>query len=298
MLVDRFLIYIRDEKRYSKHTIDAYDFDLNQFAEFLEFKEISSFHEVDLSILRSYVVFLNEQGLKAVSVNRKISVIKKFFGFLFELSEISFNPTKDLKFLKPLKNINPPLSPTEVQDILKFKFDLEDLNDLRDYLILNLFLFTGIRRAELIALTSSAILVNQKMIRVRGKGRKTRLIPVSIHLVELIEKYMILVKEKTSFDLTESLFYTSKGNKIYPKFVHNIINSYISKVSTKRKKSPHILRHTFATQLLKKDADLNSVKELMGHSAISSTERYTHYNIEELKKVYNHSHPREKKGKS
>lgn len=294
MLVDRFLIYIRDEKRYSKHTLHAYDFDLNQFIEFLESKGILDFHEVNLVILRSYIAFLNQQNLKAVTINRKISAIKKFFSFLVELKEISLNPAKDLKFLKPLKNIDPPLSESEVKKILEMEFDLEEVNQRRDYLIIQMFFFTGIRRAELIGLTSSDILLGEKMIRVRGKGSKTRMIPISSYLADQVEQYMNLMQDKTRLNLRESLFYTHKGNKIYPKFVHNLINSYLSIVSTKRKKSPHVLRHTFATQLLKKGADINSVKELMGHSAISSTEKYTHYNIEELKKVYNHSHPREK----
>lgn len=292
MLVEKFLDYIKVEKRYSVNTLKAYDFDLNEFTTFLEEQNIDSFQKVNLKELRLYVAHLNEKNIKAVTINRKISVLKKFFGFIYEIKEIENNPSRDLRFLKPEKNIEPPLSDLEIKELLDIEFDRTDIGEFRDYLIIRLLFFTGMRRTELITLNINSIDLQGNIIKVLGKGNKMRQIPISPKLSEILKEYIEKVKNK--FDLRKSLFYTNKGKLIYPEFVYKLTNNYLSVVTSKKKKSPHVMRHSFATQLMKKGVDINSLKELMGHSAISSTERYTHYNIEELKEVYNHSHPREK----
>ncbi len=290
MYISPFLDYLLLEKKYSKHTVTAYKTDLLAFQDFclteFEEKDISTVH---YNQIRTWLVSLVNKKVSNRSINRKISSLKTFYKFLQKIEVLETNPLAKHKSLKVSKNVQIPFSSIEVEEVLE-NISVDDLISIRNKLIVELLYSTGIRRIELINLKKADINLEENALKVLGKRNKERLVPLLPLVIETLKKYIIL-RNKTDTE-SEYLLITEKGNKIYETLVYRVINSYFSKVSTKVKKSPHILRHTFATQLLNQGADLNSVKELLGHSSLASTQVYTHNNLEKLKQVFNKAHPR------
>jgi len=293
MLRERFIQYIQFEKRYSSHTVISYRNDLNQFFSYLEKEyQISDINNVDHFLIRSWLVNLMEHGISARSVNRKISVLKSYFKYLIRESIITDDPMSKIIAPKISKRI-PVFVEKDKMDILfdKIEFD-EGFEGVRNKLIIEIFYMTGMRLSELVNLTLADVDLQKKSIKVLGKRNKERLIPFTILLEKHIDNYIeqrakIIIDKKNNF-----LFITKKGEKIYQKLVYRIINYYLSIVTTIDKKSPHVLRHTFATHMLNNGADLNAIKELLGHANLSATQIYTHNTFEKLKEIYKQSHPK------
>ena len=296
-MIKSFLEYLTLEKNYSKHTVTAYKTDLYAFKDFCEVElDLENLLEVHYNHVRSFVVSLVNQKISNRSVNRKLSSLKTFYKFLQKTHQIELNPLAKHKALKVEKKVQVPFNQQEVEDVLELLNNQEvTFTSIRDKLIVELLYSTGIRRAELISLQEADVNLKQKTIKVLGKRNKERIIPLLPSVVNTMSIYKEL-KMKVSTTL-DSFFVTEKGNKIYETLVYRIINSYFSQVSTKTKKSPHIVRHSFATHLLNEGANLNSVKELLGHASLASTQVYTHNSLDAIKKVYNQAHPKSRKNK-
>lgn len=290
----RFLDYLQLEKKYSNHTVLAYKNDLIEFQEFCQ-KEchINKWAAVSYPQIRNWIVLLVESGLSNRTVNRKVSSLNSFFKFLVKTAQRVDNPLINHKALKVGKNVQLPFSEKEMNEVLEREIDEKDFVQLRDVLVVMVLYATGMRRSELIELTLDSVDFANHTIKVLGKRNKERYIP----MIKTIEKRLLhytRLREKQAFD-SGYLFVTNRGNKMYGTLVYRIINDYFSRVSTKVKRSPHVIRHSFATHLLNEGADLNSVKELLGHSSLASTQVYTHTSLDHLKQVYNQAHPRSKK---
>tara|TARA_R110000851_G_scaffold15667_3_gene51628 strand:- start:604 stop:1491 length:888 start_codon:yes stop_codon:yes gene_type:complete len=288
-----FVAYLQLEKKYSPHTVTAYLKDLEDFngfasAEF-QYAEIVG---VNYSVVRSWIVSLVDSGISNRSVNRKISSLKTYYKFLLKTGQIEINPLAKHKALKTSKKIQVPFSEKEIGNVMEMFGEENDFEGLRNRLIVELFYSTGIRRAELINIKVTDVSFAQKTLKVLGKRNKERIVPLLPTVLQSINDYLQQRSELGSIKDTDALFLTQKGVKIYETLVYRIINSYFSKASEKVKKSPHILRHSFATHLLNEGADINSVKELLGHSSLASTQVYTQNSIAKLKEVYKNSHPR------
>ncbi len=290
-MIDKFLTYLDLEKSYSKHTLKAYQNDIQSFKDFLENNfAIENFIEVSYHEIRTWIIQLSDSGLSNKSINRKISSLRSFYKFLEKIEFVQNNPLQQHKSLKVPKKLVLPFSKHEMQK-LKDQFDtLEDFDSLRDFLLIEMLYTTGMRRAELINLKWTDISFSNQNIRVLGKRNKERLIPLLSATAALLKKYRIYWEEIA--DDTSFVFITAKGKQIYESLVYIIVRNYISQVTTKSKKSPHVLRHSFATHLLDEGADLNAVKDLLGHASLASTQIYTQTSLEYLKKVYKKSHPR------
>lgn len=296
MFLQSFISYLLLEKNYSKHTATAYEKDIQSFIDFCtgEFG-LNDISNVDYTLIRSWIVSLVNENISNRSVNRKVASLKAYYKFLQRIGEIATNPLVKHKALKTSKKIEVPFSEEEMQRILsQLPFD-DDFEGKRDKLIIDLLYTTGIRRSELINLKIHDVDLSGKSLKVLGKRNKERIVPLLSPTSDLFTTYLVFRNELEKIVDKEYIFLTKSGNKIYETLVYRIINGYFSKVSSKVKKSPHILRHTFATHLLNKGADLNSVKELLGHSSLASTQVYTHNSIAELKKIHSSAHPRSKK---
>jgi len=294
MLIDQFLEYLSLEKKYSIHTIDAYRNDLQAFRLFCA-KEFPTqdIDTIDYQLIRPWIVSLVTNGIGNRSVNRKVSSLKSYYKFLVRIEQIEVSPLLAHKALKVSQRVQVPFSQDELAQVIDVLAIADDFVSMRNKLVVELLYSTGMRRSELIELNLDAVDLNNQLVKVLGKRNKERIIPLISTVQESIKKYMNYRSEIESN--ASQLLITKKGNKLYPTLVYRIINEYFSKVSTKVKKSPHIIRHSFATHLLNEGADLNSVKELLGHSSLASTQVYTHSNLKELKKVYNQAHPRSDK---
>ncbi|CAM1374117.1 tyrosine-type recombinase/integrase [Tenacibaculum xiamenense] len=293
-LIDKFLEYLEYEKKYSKHTVAAYRRDLTDFIDYCEGEfDQDNLKEIHYNQIRSWIVMLVDQGLVNRSVNRKISSLKTFYNFLQKIGEINVNPLAKHKSLKVQKKISVPFTEKEVNEVIELLKVKDDFEGVRNRLIVELLYSTGIRRAELINIKESDINFEEKLLKVLGKRNKERFVVLLPFVMDTIRSYMKKKNELEKLEDNDYLLLTKKGVKLYETLVYRIINSYFRGVSTKVKKSPHILRHAFATHLLNKGASLYSVKELLGHSSLASTQVYTHSSLEELKQVYNKTHPRE-----
>lgn len=293
---DSFIKYLQFEKRYSSHTIRSYSIDLDQFISFCK-HSLKHFDPLNIShkIIRSWIVYLMENNISPRSVNRKITTLKSFYKFLIREKLITHNPldkilspkiNKKLPFFVEEAHMNILLSSTSGIDFG------DDYEGFRNRLIIEMFYLTGIRLSELINLKNTDVDTQNLTIRVLGKQNKERIIPFSKNFKKSIDEYV--EKKNKSLNLQQSnyFFLTKKGNKIYEKLVYRVVNKYLHFVTTIEKKSPHILRHTFATHILNKGADLNAIKELLGHANLSATQIYTHNTFEKLKKIYKQAHPR------
>lgn len=287
--------YLVKEKNYSLLTVQAYVSDIMSFQEYLNnYHEATSVENVVYPQIRSWIVILIENNISNTSVNRKVSSLKSYYKFLLKIKQITVNPLLKHKSLKTAKKIQIPFSEKELQDVFEFNSYSNDFEGIRNQLIIELFYTTGIRRAEMINLPLENVDLYQKTIKVNGKRNKERIIPLLDCTVKLIESYKLQRNHLEVIKNNEMLILSKNGNKVSESFVYRLINEYFSSVSQKTKKSPHVLRHSFATHLLNNGADLNSVKELLGHASLSSTQIYTHSSLAALKKVYQEAHPRNK----
>ena len=295
MSVEAFVEYLSLEKKYATHTIVAYEKDIKDFSEFFkkEFKEenikVATYNEI-----RSWIIYLVEEGITNRSINRKIASLKSYYSFLIKTQQITFSPLAKHKALKVEKDVIVPISENEMYQVLQaIEFD-SGFEGLRDKLVLEMLYATGIRRAELIGLQLSDFNFKNATVKVLGKRNKERIVPLLPSLKLSITEYLDK-RAKLEIIIDDNYFFlTISGKRLYETLVYRVINKYLSKVSSKVKKSPHVLRHSFATHLLNQGADLNAVKELLGHSSLASTQVYTHSSIAELKKAHTKAHPRNK----
>lgn len=300
MYKKRFYTYLQFEKRYSLNTLDAYKVDLEQFSDFIltqypdEDPDLISVHHRQI---RAWIVQLMDQQISAKSVNRKISTLKTYFRFLLKQEVIQKNPMAKViapKMPKPLPVFIEANNMNSLFGLIENEYpesnEMEKFIKARDRLIIEILYSTGIRRAELLGLKNDSFNQSSKTVKVLGKGNKERIIPVSDELLKLVFDYIgirnKLVGEK------EFLLVTEKGKKAYPGLIHKIVNSLLQHVSTLTRKSPHVLRHTFATHLSNSGAELNAIKELLGHASLASTQVYTHNTIDKLKDIHRHAHPK------
>ena len=295
MFLNQFLDYLSLEKKYSEHTFRAYAKDLLEFQDFCKSEiEVEDIDSVAYNIIRSWVVSLSDTGISNRTINRKIASLKAYYKFLQKIEAIKTSPLAKHKALKTPKKLETPFSEIEMEQVLNEISYSNDFEGKRDQLVIHILYVTGIRRAELVNLKLKDVDLVEKTIKVLGKRNKERIIPLLEESITLLKHYL---SERNSLFIGENsefLLLTNKGNKIYETLVYRIINKYFRKVSAKVKRSPHVLRHTFATHLLNKGADLNSVKELLGHASLASTQVYTHNGIAELKRIHASSHPRGK----
>ena len=293
MAISKFLEYLEFEKNYSFHTREAYRRDLEQFQSFLEQKGQTSLVQCEYPYVRAWIAELSG-SISNRSINRKLASLKAFYAYLEQIGERGANPLLAQKSLKTETRIALPLSESEMQELLGVIRFEDSFEGQRDQLIIELLYGTGIRRKELIDLRQGDVDFSASVLKVTGKRNKQRVIPLLPELLSLIQNYLTSMPPHFPKSFESPLLITSKGRSLYPTFVYRVINKYLDKVSSKVKKSPHILRHTFATHLLNRGADLNSVKELLGHASLASTQVYTHSSIEDLKKVHLAAHPRSK----
>jgi len=296
MSVSAFISYLRLEKNYSEHTIKAYERDIGNFAEYCkEHHDENGITQVSYPLIRNWIVLLSDQGISNRTINRKISSLQAYYKFLLKVGDITISPLVKHRALKTSKKVEVPFSEVEMETILS-KIPFEDgFEGERDKLMIELLYTTGMRRAELVNLKTSDINMSGHTLKVLGKRNKERILPLLPSTTEQVKAYLVKRSEIENNSDSPYLLLTKEGLKVYETLVYRTINKYFSLVSPKVKKSPHILRHTFATHLLNRGADLNSVKELLGHSSLASTQVYTHNSIAELKKVHQKAHPRNKK---
>ncbi|MDH5475376.1 MAG: tyrosine-type recombinase/integrase [Cyclobacteriaceae bacterium] len=286
-MIEKFLKYLEYEKRYSKHTVISYHSDLDQFSHFISLHyPDQSLVDVDYRILRSWILSLVDDKIKNTSINRKIASLRSFYKFLLKREQISENPTWKLRVLKKSKKLPQFVNEDDMIILLDQTIYSDGFTGLRDKLIMEMLYGTGIRLAELMSLQEKDINFHNQTIKVVGKRNKERIIPFSNNLENAIRKYQKEKPSKSNYLLT-----TDTGEQLYPMFVYRVVKKYLSLVNVD-KRSPHVLRHTYATHLLNKGAELNAVKDLLGHTSLAATQVYTHNSIEKLKSVYKKAHPK------
>ena len=292
-MLERFLEYIAVEKRYSPNTLISYRKDLEDFSLFLlETEAHQDLVKVDKKIIRNFMVYLGEKKIAKRSINRKLSSLRSFYLFLLKVGEIKTSPLENIQSLKFYAEKQIPFSEEEMADQQR-EVNRPAKKSLLKELIVETLYQTGIRRAELVNLLLENVDFSKSEMKVIGKGNKARVIPISKKLSTLMAEYLLIRKPLEAY--TEYFFINAKGKKLNDKFVYSTVNTYLSLVTSKKKKSPHILRHSFATHVLEYGAEISKVKMIMGHSSLASTQVYTSANIEQLKKVFNSAHPRAKK---
>ena len=296
MTIDSFIEYITIEKRYSPNTLKAYNKDLKLFSTYLtkEF-ELDKPENANKEMIRSWVVYMMDKGLSGSSVNRKISTLSSYFNYLVKKSIITENPAHSISYVKSSHQLPVYFDQEQLNSLLDKSIDDDDFPTIRNMFVIELLYSTGMRRSELLNLTINSIDFSNNSIKVVGKRNKQRIIPLSKKTINSIIKY-IDHKEKNFGNLNDYLIVTDKGYKAYPKLIYKIVNNELSSL-TGQTKSPHVLRHSFATHMLNNGADLNHIKEILGHANLTATQIYTHNSIEKLKKVYREAHPRAKLNK-
>ena len=290
--IESFRKYLLYERRYSEHTVKSYMNDLEQFQVYIR-AQIGLIDEKDLKHfhIRSWIVYLMKDGYTARSVNRKISTLKSYFKYLKKAGIVLANPTSKVVAPKIAKRLPTVVREEGLQELLSESTKDADFQSLRDRLVIDLLYTTGIRRSELINLKKSDINTSLKQIKVLGKGNKERIIPVSDDILKRIAEYSEFKLSK-GLDQVPFIIVTDRGKQTYPKLIYNIVKSKLSSVSTVEKRSPHILRHSFATHLANQGAELNAIKEILGHANLSATEIYMHNSIDRLRSVYDRAHPK------
>ncbi len=287
-MFDKFISYLQFEKRYSQHTVLAYRQDLNAFIEFAEVKRISEFTDLSSAFIRSWIVYLIEGGMKNKSVNRKLASLRTFYKWMRKEGMINHSPMTKVQGPKNEKHLPVFAKESELAQPKMEDLFTNDFSGKRDAIMLELFYQTGIRLSELIGLKLQDIQGNQ--IKVLGKRNKERIIPISNDFVQQIEEYMVFRRELSP--IHEFLLVLDSGKKLYPTFAYRKINYYLGKVTSLDKKSPHILRHTFATHMLNRGTGLETLKDLLGHASLSATQVYTHNSFAQLNSIYSQAHPR------
>jgi integrase/recombinase XerC len=292
-MVTFFLQHIKFEKRLSHHTVTAYENDLKQFSAFLLFQyELEKPEKADFQMIRSWIVALVEEQIENRSINRKIATLRTFYNFLLRHKAIITDPMLKIKALKTDKTLPKYVEEKPMENLLDGMEFSDDFSGLRDKLVIELLYGTGMRLSELIGLKISDLNLYNYILTVLGKRNKHRLIPVNRTLVEVIKKYLALRTDIIDDTTNTYLILTDNGTQAYPMFIQRLVKKYLSLVTSLEQRSPHILRHTFATHLLNRGADLNAIKDLLGHSSLAATQVYTHNSIEKLKKVYQQAHPK------
>lgn len=288
--IDDFLGYLQAEKRYAQHTVKAYKNDLNQFHAFCQETDPEGM-DLHFRTIRSWVVFLMDSGYSSRTVHRKLTSLNAYCKYLIKKGQLDSNPMD--KVLKPKINKRVPafIEEGKMEQLLDHYEFGEEFTGIRNRLVLDLLYQTGMRRSELIGLKIGSLDRAGKCMKVTGKRGKDRIIPISDGLMEAVERYLTIRKEAVD-PHTDHLIVTGKGGAAYDKLIYRIVNNYLAMVTTLDKKSPHVLRHTFATHMLNHGADLNAIKELMGHANLSATQIYTHNTYKKLKSIYNQAHPR------
>lgn len=287
-MVEEFLTYLEVEKRYSQHTLKAYSGDLNSFKSFLESEfEIDKIPDLTHSMVRTWVVFLVEKGLKPRSIHRKVSAIKSLVNYHLRNGLIQVSPMEGISLPKISKNLPVFVEESKMHLLIDGDFFQNTEEGIRDKLILEFFYSTGIRLSELINLKVHDIDLKLKQLKVLGKREKERIVPFPSNLVETITEYLTYSGRQRGY-----LFLNEKGDQLYPQKIYQIVKFYLAKVSSQVKTSPHVLRHSYATHLLNRGADLRAVQELLGHESLTTTQVYTHNTIDKLKNIYKQAHPR------
>ena len=290
--IQPFLNYLQFQKRYSQHTIISYHNDLTDFFDFIEIQYgLSSLTEIKTVFVRSWLAGLKEKKMESRSINRKISTLKSFFKYQLKEGAIQVSPMATITSAKIKKRLPQFVAEKDIDTLFNHVAFTDDWNGKTDTLVFELLYNTGMRKAELISLKEAHIDSSRGAIKVLGKGNKERILPVSSKLIQSIQLYINNKQAIKDADKTY-LLVNAKGRQLYPKYVYNVVNKYLATVTTIDKKSPHVLRHTFATHLMNNGADINAVKELLGHSSLAATQVYTHNTIEKLKDVYNKAHPK------
>ncbi len=293
LMVVSFLKYLQFEKRYSPQTVISYETDLTQFEHFLaqNYDGIKA-QEANYGLVRSWIVQLVEQKLGATSVNRKIACLRSFYKFLMRQGQIEKDPMQKIKILKSPKKLPHFITESDTVKLLDNVVFSADHEGLRDQLILELFYGTGMRLSELINLKENQVNVSDRTLRVLGKRNKERVIPFTSHLAKLVTSYLKIRNKEISLHDHGLLLVTSTGERLYPMLVNRVVKKYMKLFTSVEKKSPHVLRHTYATHLLNKGAEINAVKDLLGHSSLAATQVYTHNSMDKLKKVFEQAHPK------
>ena len=295
MLIEQFSKYLQHEKRYSIHTCRAYQNDLNQFFDHIEIinkdRDIIKLKNAD-KLIRSWIVQMMENDISASTINRKLSTLKSYFRFLRRQGVIDYDPLAKIFTLKTEGRLPAFVNEKQMSYLENRDLFSDDFFGIRDRLIIEILYQTGVRVSELVNLKDDNVNFTKKQLHIHGKRDKERIVPINDQLIDSIENYTALRKRHFHDSVEGSLLVTNKGKKLYPKAVYRIVKSYLSIVTTIQQKSPHVLRHTFATHMLNDGADLNAIKELLGHSNLSATQIYTHSTFEKLKKIYKQAHPR------
>ncbi len=290
--LEQFLNFLKYEKRYSEHTVTAYEKDLDQFIQFgSEMVGDFCLDEVDHHLIRQWVISLMDQGLAVVSVKRKISTLRSLYKFLLREGLMKKNPTLLVMVPKTGKKLPQFVQEKEMDRLLDASFFANDFTGLRDRAVVSLFYGAGIRLSELKGIKMTDLHVREQVVKVLGKRNKERLIPIPSEVSGDLTNY-ITVRNELFGDANNYLFITEKGEQVYDKLLYRIARKYLGMVTTMEKRSPHVLRHSYATHLLNRGADLNAIKELLGHASLAATQVYTHTSFEKLKKIYNQAHPR------
>lgn len=288
-----FIQYISGERRYSRHTIKAYQNDLQSFEYFLKDTfDLTNLNSATHDMIRSWVVKLMDEGYDSRSVNRKISSIRSYYKFLLKKEMISKNPAASIQALRVSGQLPKYINKEELTDLINKESAVESFQEVRDHLIIDLLYSTGIRRSELINIKVSDIDFSSGTIKILGKRNKERIAPLSLEMTDMIRNYLE-IREKSFGKSSPYLIITNKGVKAYPEFIYRTVKKELAGLKGSGK-SPHVLRHSFATHMLNNGADLNVIKELLGHSDLSATQVYTHNTIEQLKSIYRKAHPRAK----
>jgi integrase/recombinase XerC len=299
MLKDKYIDYLRFEKRYSAHTILAYHTDLDDFTTFLTLQySVSDLLQADHNLIRSWLISLIDRKISTRSVNRKLSTLKSFYRYCQKQGLLKVNPMLKVVAPRISKQLPVFLTHDNLDKLLnKVEFAL-GYEGCRDKMIITLFYATGIRRAELVQIKLSDLDLDFGTLKVLGKRNKERIIPLGENVITNLKEYLIIRSAFLTENVnaqqnnTHTLFVTSKGLAVYPKLIYNIVHKYLSLIASNSKLSPHVLRHTFATHMLDDGADLNAIKEILGHSSLAATQVYTHNTIEKLKSIYKQAHPR------
>ncbi len=295
MLIKKFLDYLQLEKNYSYNTLAAYKRDLNQYNIYIiENNGDLKIENADYKIIRSWIVSMVNSNISNRSINRKVSSLKSFYKFLIKTDTIKSSPLKAHSPLKQSKKIQVPFSQEEINSLLDGDFFTNDYKGVLQKSIIAFFYFTGVRRIELITIKELDISLESSTIKVMGKRSKERIIPILPKLKKLLKSYREVKSKFIGNTTSKYLFISKNGKQLSEKFVYRTVNEYFKLVSPKIKKAPHVLRHSFATHLINEGADINSVKELLGHSSLSATQVYSHTSMERIKEVFKNSHPRAK----
>lgn len=288
----KFLNFLEFEKRYSAHTVTAYALEIDRFLDFLVAEGIA-FKEVDYRIVRHYLAVLKESGRQASSINRSISSLRTFYKFLVREEVVTSSPMRLVHALKTPKRLPVVVEQEKMVDLLDAGGrDLENFEEMRDFIVLELLFGTGIRLSELLHIQERDIDIYNKRILIFGKRGKERLVPVHQTLLGEIRRYLMLKYTQNFKNKSNYLIVTKEGKQAYPSLIYRTVQRYLGRITSQQKKSPHVLRHTFATALLNNGADLNAIKELLGHAGLAATQVYTHNSVERLKSIYKQAHPK------